>query len=331
MASILESLGSTFSPDVVADIGKALGADTGAISKGLAAVSPLLLSGMAKTATASPGGAEALMKMLPESGGLFGNLGGLLGSVLGGAGSGASGAASTLLGPGVNAIGGALSRALGFNVTPLLGLVAPALLGMVGKTVASQKLDAGRLASMLGKEVDAFGSDPANQEAAALVLSATKAGDQASAMIGSYGDSWKQVVAGPAAALFAVSTADLSGPIGSVKEAQAAGKVLLDATKGAEPTSVLAAAFAGGLTPDMASLVKELAPTKEKLIDVARAGLAAVKQRSPEQAQGYKDTILAVAKAAAEASKEGGFLGFGGKLVSEEEQAALAALQAALA
>jgi len=37
-----------------------------------------------------------------------------------------------------------------------------------------------------------------------------------------------------------------------------------------------------------------------------------------------------VARAAAEASKEGGFLGIGGTLVSKEEQSALDAIEAAL-
>jgi hypothetical protein len=329
MPTILESLASTFSPDAVGDIGKALGADSSAVSKGLGVVGPLLLNGMAKQA-AQPGGAEALVRLLPEgSGGLLGNLGGLLGSLTAGAAGGTSAQAS-LLGPGVNAIGAALSRALGFNVTPLLGLAAPALLGIVGKAFQSQKLDAGGLAAMLGRESQAFAADPANRDTMTLVSSATAAGDQAAATIKSYGESWEHVVAGPAAALFMVSTADLSGPIGSVKEAQAAGKALLDAAKQAEPTSVLSSAFSGGLTMDMASTVKQLARTKDKLIDVVKAGAAAVAAKSPGELQAYKATILSVAQAAAEASKEGGFLGIGGTLVSKEEQSALDVLKAAL-
>ena len=41
MPTILDSLASSFSPNVVGDIGKALGADTSAVSKGLGAVGPL--------------------------------------------------------------------------------------------------------------------------------------------------------------------------------------------------------------------------------------------------------------------------------------------------
>jgi hypothetical protein len=331
MSSILDSLASSFGSDALGDIAKALGADNSAVSKGFGVVGPLLLNGMARQATA-PGGAESLMKLLPEGGGgLLGSLGSLLSGLTGGAAGGASDPVASLLGPGANAIGGALSRVLGFNVTPLIAMVAPALLSVVSKAVQSQKLDAGGLASLLGRETDAFASNPANQPTLSMISSATQAGDKASALISSFGDSWKHVAAGPAAALFMVSTADLSGPIGSIKEAQAAGKALLDATRQAAPDSVLGTAFGGGLTMDMASQVKALAPTRDKLIDIVKAGAAAVAARSPSEAEAYKNTILSVAQATAEASKEGGFLGIGGTLVSKDEQTALDALKAALA
>ena len=329
MPSILDSLASNFSPDVIGDIGKALGADTSAVSKGIGVIGPVLLSGMTRQAT-QPGGAESLMKLLPEGSGLLGNLGGLLSGLTGGKTGSEGSPMSALLGPGTNAIGASLSRTLGFNVTPLLAMAAPALLGMVSKAVKSDKLDASGLASMLGHERDAFTGNPANKDTVALVTSAISTGDKAAATIASYGESWKHVSAGPAAALFMVSSSDLSGPIGTVKEAQAAGKAMLDAASKAEPTSVLASAFGAGLTMDMASQVKLLAPSKDKLIEIVKAGAAAVAAKSPGELQAYKNTVLSVAQASAEASKEGGFLGIGGTLVSKEEQAAIDAIKAAL-
>ena len=44
---------------------------------------------------------------------------------------------------------------------------------------------------------------------------------------------------------------------------------------------------------------------------------------APEDVQAYKEFVLSVGRAAAEAHKEGGFIGIGGKPVSDEEQAAL--------
>jgi len=51
---------------------------------------------------------------------------------------------------------------------------------------------------------------------------------------------------------------------------------------------------------------------------------------SPEEATEVKQWLAGVAKATAEATKEGGFLGFGGVLVSEEEKAALATVNSTL-
>ncbi len=44
---------------------------------------------------------------------------------------------------------------------------------------------------------------------------------------------------------------------------------------------------------------------------------------SPEDADAYRTFVLSVARAAAAAHKEGGFIGIGGKRISDEEQAAI--------
>jgi len=51
---------------------------------------------------------------------------------------------------------------------------------------------------------------------------------------------------------------------------------------------------------------------------------------SPDEANAYKRFVLTVAEAAANAHKEGGFMGVGGKRVSEGEQAALDEITATL-
>jgi hypothetical protein len=48
------------------------------------------------------------------------------------------------------------------------------------------------------------------------------------------------------------------------------------------------------------------------------------KKATPEEATETKQWLTKIAQATAEATKEGGFLGFGGTLVSEEEKAAIA-------
>ncbi len=333
MTRLMDSLSSVVSPEIVESLGKALGADPTAISKGVSAAGPLLMSGMAKTASTTSG-AESLLKTLPQdTGGMFGdfgNLGSLVSSFISGGGAG-GGLVSSLLGPGVNAIGASLSKALGFNVVPLLGLVAPALAGVVSKAVQAGNLDAAGLASMLSRESTEFADNPANRETLALVNRATTAGGEAERLIAAYGDDWRKVAAAPAAALLLVASSDLSGPVGAIKEVKAAEAALL-AVVAEEPTSpLLSAAFGAGLTESALTSVKALAKDKDALTRLISEAGAAVARKSPADADGFREAVRAVGKATAEASKEGGFLGIGGTIVSEDEQTALRRIDTALA
>ena len=49
-----------------------------------------------------------------------------------------------------------------------------------------------------------------------------------------------------------------------------------------------------------------------------------------DEAQGFKQWLVAVTQKVAEAAKEGGFLGFGGTQVSEQEAATIKELSTAL-
>jgi len=333
MASLFESLSSAINPEIVSALGKALGADTSAINQGLSAAAPLLMGGMSKMAS-TPSGAESLLKMLPQDTGTFGGFGSLTSLISnlfsGGAATG-GGMLSSLMGPGLNAIGGSLTKALGFNVMPLIGMVAPALMGLVSKAVQTDKLDANGLGERLKRETTQFAADPANAATMKLVNEAVAAGDKAAAVIGSYGADWNKVAAAPVAALMAVSSSDLDGPFDTMKEVKAAQAALLEATKAAPAGSVLAAAFGGGVTESALKSVRELAKDRDALTRVIADATAAVKERSPGELDAFKATIRSIGKATAEAAKEGGFFGSGGTLVSDDEKAALAKIEAAMA
>ncbi len=332
MASLFESLSSAMNPEIVSALGKALGADTSAINQGLSAAAPLLMGSMSKMAS-TPSGAESLLKMLPQDTGTFGGFGSLtslISNLFSGGPTGNS-MLSSLLGPGANAIGGALTKALGFNVMPLLGMAAPALMGLISKAVQTDKLDANGLAELLKRETTQFSGNPANAATMKLVNEAMAAGDKAATVVGSYGADWNKVAAAPVAALMAVSSSDLDGPFDTMKEVKAAQAALLEATKAAPAGSVLAAAFGGGLTESALKSVREMAKDRDALTRMIADATAAVKQRSPGELDAFKAAIRSIGKATAEAAKEGGFLGIGGTLVSDEEKAALAKIEAAMA
>jgi hypothetical protein len=77
-----------------------------------------------------------------------------------------------------------------------------------------------------------------------------------------------------------------------------------------------------GKTPDQ---------VKSYAIESVRQVAALIdKKAKPDEAQGFKQWLAAVAQKVAEAAKEGGFLGFGGTQVSDQEAATIKELSTAL-
>jgi hypothetical protein len=207
MARLLDSLTSTFTPDALGSVAKALGADAGTVQKAMGAVGPLLLGGLGN-AVSTPSGAESLFKALPaDGGGMLGGLGGMLGSLFGGGAPGAS-PVNQMLGSGSNAIGAALSRAFGFNVTPLISMAAPLLMGFISKAVKAGNLGPADVSAMVSKEHAAYVADPAHAETVSLLRTANDAGERASALVASYGTDWSKVALAPMAATGSSSCAN---------------------------------------------------------------------------------------------------------------------------
>ena len=140
-------------------------------------------------------------------------------------------------------------------------------------------------------------------------------------------DEWSTVVEGPLLAGARVITA---GRGGTIRESLALGKVyahareqqgqseLLDELVAAPPVLDGSRLQGGGDISAIAS--QRLRDALHILADKA----------SPEEVDAYKRFVRSLADAAAHAHKEGGFLGMGGKQVSEEEQAALDEISAVL-
>jgi hypothetical protein len=140
-------------------------------------------------------------------------------------------------------------------------------------------------------------------------------------------DEWTTLVEAPLLAGMRVVRA---GRGGTIRESLAIGRVynearqrqgaseLLDALV-ASPPAIDPQRFRGG--GDLQSAVTSRLQEALRVLE---------QKGSPEEVASYKEFILAVAQAAAEAHKEGGFIGIGGKPVSPEEQAALDDLRTTL-
>lgn len=102
---------------------------------------------------------------------------------------------------------------------------------------------------------------------------------------------------------------------------------------------------AGDVVGALVSDMKEMAENRDKMVQpeftakdpegikaeitAELTGIAALvdSKLSSTEAAGYKEWVYSVAQSVAEAGKEGGFLGIGAVRVSEQEEAALAALR----
>jgi hypothetical protein len=153
-------------------------------------------------------------------------------------------------------------------------------------------------------------------------------------------EEWARVVASPIVAGMAITAADPSGLWGVLQEAFASGRSLLDVRQSAG-ANALAKAVADDIgSPETRTSAREriqarfhgaqVGEVKTRAIEELRAVVALVDAKAPEDAAGFKHWLQDVAQRAAEAGKEGGFLGFGGVAVSEAEKATLGEIAAAL-
>jgi hypothetical protein len=133
-------------------------------------------------------------------------------------------------------------------------------------------------------------------------------------------EEWSTVVEAPMLAGLRVVAAARGG---TIRESLAVGRVYADARKsqgGSELLDEIVSSPPGVDAKKLQAGGEIAAASTERL----RQAVGLVREKgSPEDAEEYKRFVLAVAHAAAEAHKEGGFAGIGGEQVSEEERRAL--------
>jgi hypothetical protein len=143
------------SGDAVSQIGRRIGADEATTRSAIGAALPMLVSALARNAS-RPGGAEALHQALERDhdGSILDDLMGSLGG--GHAASGAGGAIlGHILGGQRGALQGGLAQSLGLgagSVGTLLEILAPLVMGALGRARQQGGLDAGSLGGYLGQQ-----------------------------------------------------------------------------------------------------------------------------------------------------------------------------------
>jgi hypothetical protein len=202
------------------------------------------------------------------------------------------------------------------------------VMGLISKMRSEQKLDAAGIGRVLDDEQRSFMAT--GGENATLVKSVLDASNEANETRARYTDAqWRGIRLGPMAAAQVVMHASPSGPIGAIKEAGAVARAVDEVRKTAVPASLLGIAFDDNFTMDELNSLGGRTATKEQLLGAIKDAVATVAVQSPADAIAYRRFLTDVAMKVAEASKEGGFLGVGGTLVSPEEKVALQEVGAA--
>lgn len=153
-------------------------------------------------------------------------------------------------------------------------------------------------------------------------------------------DEWKALLASPMIVGMAVLAADPSGIIGMLKESMASARALVAAKTDPNADALVKAVAADFETSEGRGTAQDgvkaaisgssAADLKPKAI-AALANVAVIlNAKALADAVPFKTWLTGVAKSVAEASSEGGFLGFGGVQVSEAEKATLTEIAAAL-
>jgi hypothetical protein len=143
-------------------------------------------------------------------------------------------------------------------------------------------------------------------------------------------DEWIALKKSPLMASLVVVAASPSGPLGVVKEMFAVGKLVAE-TKAKGGSNALVDGIVAELTTregmegTKPTEIQGMSPDQARshALDALKSAAALADRKASADADGYKRWLLEVSTRVANASKEGGFLGFGGTLVSEQEEAAL--------
>jgi hypothetical protein len=153
-------------------------------------------------------------------------------------------------------------------------------------------------------------------------------------------EEWNLLRVVPILVASGVSAADPSGLIGTVKEAFVGVSSMMESYKEGGQLELISGLLADKnmpTMPDRKALLGEGSP-EQQLENLKTAVLGKVREAlallgtkaSPEEVAAYKKMIATVAEETAKASKEGGFLGFGGERVSAGEQSFIDQVKALL-
>ncbi|WP_395691386.1 hypothetical protein [Nocardioides sp.] len=147
---------------------------------------------------------------------------------------------------------------------------------------------------------------------------------------------WARITRAPFVAGMAISLADPGGPIEAGKETMATMKSATNPPTREQLLTEVAldvqARIQAHDNPLKGFKPESGRPPGDQVLDELREVQAIVREKAtPEEATAFGAWLVASAQAAAEAAKEGGFMGFGAELVSQREKDMIERVTAAVA
>ena len=146
--NILDALQAQLGPETIQKISAQLGTDTAATSSAVSMAVPILLGGLSKNAASAEGATALDNALTAHDGGILDNLGALLG---GGAGAAILG---HILGSLRSPVEQGVERVSGLNaqqVSQLLTILAPLIMGVLGRMKHQENVSAEKLPEVLGQ------------------------------------------------------------------------------------------------------------------------------------------------------------------------------------
>jgi hypothetical protein len=146
-------------------------------------------------------------------------------------------------------------------------------------------------------------------------------------------DEWTTLVRAPIVAGMAITIADPGGPIEVAREVMATLRAATTPSQEAELVTAVSqelTALAKQRQNPAAGFKPKGTMAGEQVLDEMRRVNEILAKASPDEAAAFRAWLLDVAQHAADAAKEGGFMGFGAEQISAGEKDMLARLRSAL-
>jgi hypothetical protein len=157
--AILDTLRQHLTPATMQQMSASIGADPETTSKAIAMALPALLGGLSRNASRPEGALDLDRALNAHDGGILNNLGGLLGGDGGGIGAAILG---HIFGARRGSVEQGVGKATGLDsqqVGKLLMMLAPIVMGVLGRMKQQKKLDAAQLPDVLQKSTRSMESE----------------------------------------------------------------------------------------------------------------------------------------------------------------------------